>query len=81
MTRVTVPLAGLLTADRLKRIGCLKSGAEDIKKHKWFRGLNWAALYNKQMEAASVNAFVPTDGNVRCTWRADVCTYRADART
>merc|ERR1711967_213470 len=40
----------LLTADRTKRIGCLKNGAEDIKKHKWFRGLNWADLYNKQME-------------------------------
>ena len=24
-------------------------GWQDIKKHKWFRGLNWAALYNKQM--------------------------------
>ena len=56
-------LKRLLTADRLKRIGCLNSGAEDIKKHKLFRGLNWAALYNKQMEAASVNAFVPSDGN------------------
>jgi len=41
----------LLTADRTKRIGSLKNGAEDIKKHKWYRGLNWAALYNKQMEA------------------------------
>ena len=40
----------LLTADRTKRIGNLKNGAEDIKKHKWYRGLNWAALYNKQME-------------------------------
>ena len=39
----------LLTADRTKRIGNLKNGAEDIKKHKWYRGLNWAALYNKQM--------------------------------
>lgn len=41
----------LLTADRTKRIGNLKNGAEDIKKHKWYRGLNWAALYNKQMDA------------------------------
>jgi len=41
----------LLTADRTKRIGNLKNGAEDIKKHKWYRGLNWAALYNKQMTA------------------------------
>uniref|UniRef100_A0A7S4B5K6 AGC-kinase C-terminal domain-containing protein n=1 Tax=Chrysotila carterae TaxID=13221 RepID=A0A7S4B5K6_CHRCT len=35
----------------LLRAGSLKNGAEDIKKHKWYRGLNWAALYNKQMEA------------------------------
>jgi len=41
----------LLTADRSKRIGNLKNGAEDIKKHKWNRGLNWAALYNKQLQA------------------------------
>jgi len=40
----------LLQADRTRRIGCLKNGAEDIKKHRWFRGLNWAALYNKNME-------------------------------
>ena len=44
----------LLTADRTKRIGNLKNGAEDIKKHKWYRGLNWAALYNKQMVATIV---------------------------
>jgi len=41
----------LLTADRTKRIGNLKNGAEDIKKHKWYRGLNWAALYNKNIPA------------------------------
>ena len=40
----------LLTKPVKKRIGSGKTGAEDIKKHKWFRGLNWAALYNKQME-------------------------------
>jgi len=39
----------LLTKERSKRIGSSKNGAEDIKKHKWYRGLNWAALYNKQM--------------------------------
>ena len=40
----------LLTRDPKKRIGASKNGAEDIKKHKWYRGLNWAALYNKTME-------------------------------
>ena len=39
----------LLTKDKAYRIGSSKNGAEDIKKHKWYRGLNWAALYNKQL--------------------------------
>eukprot|EP00002_Diphylleia_rotans_P024185 TRINITY_DN476_c0_g12_i1.p1 TRINITY_DN476_c0_g12~~TRINITY_DN476_c0_g12_i1.p1 ORF type:complete len:344 (-),score=68.45 TRINITY_DN476_c0_g12_i1:920-1951(-) len=38
-----------LTADRTKRIGNLKAGAEDIKKHRWFKGLDFVALYNKQI--------------------------------
>ena len=42
-------LIARLLLPKEKRIGCLKNGAEDIKKHKWFRGLNWAALYNKAM--------------------------------
>ena len=39
----------LLTADRTKRLGNLKGGADDVKKHKWFKGLDWDALYNKQI--------------------------------
>ncbi|GLD94151.1 hypothetical protein PINS_up002762 [Pythium insidiosum] len=34
----------LLTADLTKRYGCLKSGVEDIKKHKFFSGVNWEDL-------------------------------------
>jgi len=44
-------IKSLLCTDTHKRLGCRAQGAEDIKKHKWFRGLNWAALYNKQMPA------------------------------
>ena len=44
----------LLTADRTKRIGCLKNAAGDITKHKWFRGMDWNQLYNRQV-AASIN--------------------------
>jgi len=44
----------LLTSDRTKRIGCLKNGAGDITKHKWFRGMDWNSLYNRQV-AASIN--------------------------
>jgi len=38
----------LLSPDRSKRIGNLKNGAEDIKKHKWFRGFDFTALLQKQ---------------------------------
>lgn len=40
----------LLQSDRTKRLGCLKNGAEDIKKHKWFKGYDWAALMNSGVQ-------------------------------
>ena len=38
----------LLTADLTKRLGNLKGGAEDIKKHKWFASANtdWSQMLN-----------------------------------
>ncbi|GAB5589873.1 Cytochrome c oxidase subunit 1 [Umbelopsis nana] len=44
----------LLTADRSKRLGNLKGGADDIKKHKWFRGVDWQGLLNKTVQAPIV---------------------------
>ena len=41
----------LLTADRSKRLGNLKGGGDDIRRHKWFRGLDWAAIFNKTEKA------------------------------
>lgn len=54
-------ISRLLTSDRNRRIGCLKGGSEDVKKHKWFRGLNWAALFNKQLEAPIQPVFSSAD--------------------
>ena len=34
----------LLTADLSSRIGCLAGGAGDVKRHAWFRGVDWALL-------------------------------------
>mmetsp|Transcript_21154 Transcript_21154/g.48564 ORF Transcript_21154/g.48564 Transcript_21154/m.48564 type:complete len:366 (-) Transcript_21154:126-1223(-) len=39
----------LLTHDRAKRFGCLKNGAEDIKKHKWNKDVHWGQLLNRQL--------------------------------
>jgi len=34
----------LLTHDRSKRYGCLKAGAEDVKKHKWYKNICWDTI-------------------------------------
>lgn len=39
----------LLTADLTKRIGNLKGGVDDIKKHKWFTGLDWQGVLSMQV--------------------------------
>ena len=39
----------LLNADLTKRIGCLKNGPADIRKHKWFRGMDWSSLRQKKI--------------------------------
>lgn len=44
----------LLTADRTKRLGNLKGGSDDIKNHKWFRGVDWQGLLDKTVGAPIV---------------------------
>jgi len=39
----------LLTADLTKRLGNLKNGAEDVKKHKWFASISMADLAEKKV--------------------------------
>lgn len=41
----------LLLADLTKRYGCLKAGADDIKKHKWFADMNWDNLLGRKLQA------------------------------
>ncbi|KAJ3307944.1 hypothetical protein HDU76_004235 [Blyttiomyces sp. JEL0837] len=40
----------LLTPDLSKRYGNLKNGTEDIKRHKWFQGLDWEKLRNMEFD-------------------------------
>ncbi|CAO3594579.1 unnamed protein product [Absidia cylindrospora] len=44
-------LKRLLVGDRSKRLGNLKSGSEDVKRHKWFRGVDWIGLLEKSVRA------------------------------
>lgn len=47
----------LLTADRTKRFGCLKDGAEDIKRHKWFKGIDWHACFRRELKPPYVPGY------------------------
>lgn len=52
----------LLTADRTKRFGCLKNGAEDIKEHKWFKGIEWKDVFARKVKPPYVPAYkAPND--------------------
>ena len=40
----------LLKPNITERIGCLKNGAEDVKKHAFFEGCDWDAIFNLRVE-------------------------------
>ena len=42
-------IKSLLRADRTKRLGCTKSGAEEIKRHKWMKKVHWGKCFQKKM--------------------------------
>jgi serine/threonine protein kinase len=44
-------IKGLLTKDKSKRLGNLKGGMQDVKDHKWFRGVDWASLESRKITA------------------------------
>ncbi|CAD6888123.1 unnamed protein product [Tilletia controversa] len=47
-------ISGLLTADRTKRLGNLRGGAEDVKAHVWFKGVSWGQLERREVQAPIV---------------------------
>jgi protein kinase A len=52
----------LLTADLTKRYGCLKAGADDIKKHKCFSGIDWEATLARKVVAPIIpKVLTPND--------------------
>jgi serine/threonine protein kinase len=44
----------LLSSDRSKRLGNLRSGAMDVKNHQWFEGVDWAAVEGRLIPAPIV---------------------------
>lgn len=44
-------IKGLLTLDHSKRLGSLKRGVQDIKRHKYFAGVDWDIVLAKKVPA------------------------------
>eukprot|EP01013_Petalomonas_cantuscygni_P007014 TRINITY_DN184_c0_g1_i1.p1 TRINITY_DN184_c0_g1~~TRINITY_DN184_c0_g1_i1.p1 ORF type:complete len:342 (-),score=73.22 TRINITY_DN184_c0_g1_i1:834-1859(-) len=42
---------GLLTTDATRRVGNLRRGVQDVKKHKWFSGVDWDLLLARRIPA------------------------------
>ncbi|XP_013778363.1 protein kinase DC2-like [Limulus polyphemus] len=40
----------LLVQDRTKRLGNMKNEAEDVKRHRWFKGIVWDDVLNKRVK-------------------------------
>eukprot|EP00933_Yihiella_yeosuensis_P006964 TRINITY_DN111820_c0_g1_i1.p1 TRINITY_DN111820_c0_g1~~TRINITY_DN111820_c0_g1_i1.p1 ORF type:complete len:347 (-),score=55.37 TRINITY_DN111820_c0_g1_i1:37-1032(-) len=47
-------IKNLLIADKTRRLGAQKGGAEDLKRHKWFKGIDWDLLLNRGVQATYV---------------------------
>ncbi|XP_036695613.1 cAMP-dependent protein kinase catalytic subunit PRKX isoform X2 [Balaenoptera musculus] len=40
----------LLVVDRTRRLGNMKNGAEDVKRHRWFRTTDWEAVPERKLK-------------------------------
>jgi serine/threonine protein kinase len=47
-------ISRLLEPDLTRRLGTMRRGADDIKSHQWFAGVDWDVLYRKQIPAPIV---------------------------
>ncbi|CAH0753521.1 unnamed protein product [Bemisia tabaci] len=54
----------LLVQDRTKRLGNMKNGAEDIKRHRWFKGVDWHDVYCRRLKPPIIPQ-VGYDGDTR----------------
>lgn len=52
----------LLVQDRTKRLGNMKCGAEDLKRHRWFKGVDWQDVLLRKLKPPIVPK-VANDGD------------------
>ncbi|XP_031620795.1 cAMP-dependent protein kinase catalytic subunit 3 [Contarinia nasturtii] len=52
----------LLVPDRTRRLGNMKNGSEDIRRHRWFKNLNWDDVYNQRI-TPPIKPKITTEGD------------------
>ncbi|XP_074989819.1 cAMP-dependent protein kinase catalytic subunit PRKX isoform X2 [Calonectris borealis] len=52
----------LLVVDRTRRLGNMKNGADDVKRHRWFRSIDWDAVPQRKLKPPIVPK-VSNDGD------------------
>ena len=55
---------GLLTADRSKRLGCLEGGAGDVKKNRFFKGIDWEVAAHRGLQPVYLPPVVAADDTI-----------------
>ena len=67
----------LLAQDRTKRLGALKNGADDVKRHRWFRSAvaDWDEVARRGLRPPIVPS-VAHDGDTSCYDRYDEIDWR-----
>ncbi|WCJ36008.1 protein-serine kinase 1 [Euphorbia peplus] len=68
-------LRGLLEKDPARRLGSGPSGGDEVKRHKWFRLINWKKLEARELEPK----FTPDVSGKDCTANFDQCWTRMPA--
>ncbi|KAJ4851379.1 hypothetical protein Tsubulata_006698 [Turnera subulata] len=68
-TEVHSLLKGLLQKEPSKRLGSGAGGGDEIKRHKWFKSINWKKLEARELQPK----FKPDVGGKECTANFDKC--------
>lgn len=69
-------LHGVLTYEASKRLGCGETGWEEVKKHPWFKGIDWDKLYAKEIQPP----FQPDTTHANCSPEADLADQLLDRK-
>ena len=54
-------LLSLMERDVTRRLGCLKAGARDVTRHRWFTRTDWTALYHRTVRTSYLFRYLSTN--------------------